>query len=109
MARQASRIGCLSHSRRVALPGCRVVVEGPSDLILARLTELRPDAVKLLVARPLAAGAVVLVQLSADPSGAGVTVPARVESCVEEAAACFRVSAGFVPRLTADEFHTLLS
>jgi len=88
---------------------CQVLCGQPPRLREARVADLSPSGIGLVLPCPLEPGAVAAVQLSRGPFLSARAVIARVVYCLALADGSFQAGAEFDRRLSADELRVLLS
>ena len=88
---------------------CQVLCGEPPRLLEARLADLSPSGVGLILPCPLAPPTVAAVQIAPGPFLSARAVLARVVYCLPLADGSFQVGAEFEPRLSGDELRVLLS
>ena len=88
---------------------CQVLCGEPPRLLEARVTDLSPSGVGLVLPCPLAPPAIAAVQLAPGPFLSARAVVARVVHCQPLDDGSFQVGVEFDRRLSGDELRVLLS
>lgn len=91
------------------LSSCQLLCGEPPRLTEARVSDLSPCGIGLILAGPLAALSVLTVQLAPGPFLSARAAVARVVYCLPLADGGYQAGAEFVRRLTPDELRVLLS
>jgi PilZ domain-containing protein len=88
---------------------CQVLCGEPPRLLDARVADLSPSGIGLVLPCPLAPDGVTAVQLTPGPFLSARAVVARVVYCLPLADGAFQVGAEFDHRLSGEELRVLLS
>jgi hypothetical protein len=91
------------------LAGCQLLCGEPPRLLEARVADLSPCGIGLIVPGPLELLSVVTVQLAPGPFLSARAVVARVVYCLPLTNGTYQAGAEFARRLTPDELRVLLS